>query len=81
MNSQSEWPIVIGGCLRSGTSLVRRILDAHSRIHCGPEVKFLRDWNGDYLNAPIPYGRFMRSARSILPEDELFFNFRTLVTS
>jgi hypothetical protein len=25
-------PIIIGGCYRSGTSLLRRMLDGHSRI-------------------------------------------------
>jgi hypothetical protein len=43
-------PIIIGGFWRSGTSLLRRLLDSHSRIHCGPEVKFFKDFYGDYLN-------------------------------
>jgi uncharacterized membrane protein YkvA (DUF1232 family) len=30
-------PIVIGGCGSSGTTLVRRILDRHPAIFCGPE--------------------------------------------
>jgi hypothetical protein len=33
----SERPIVIGGSPRSGTTLLRRILDAHPRICSGPE--------------------------------------------
>lgn len=33
----SERPIVIGGSPRSGTTLLRRILDSHSRICSGPE--------------------------------------------
>lgn len=34
-------PIFVVGCHRSGTSLVRRILDSHSRIACPPESKFI----------------------------------------
>lgn len=35
-------PIFIVGCTRSGTSLLRRIIDSHSRIACPPESHFLR---------------------------------------
>lgn len=69
--SRNTWPIIIGGCHRSGTSLIRRILNAHSRIYCGPEVKFFRDFYNDYVNDPIRHARFMISARGILPEPEL----------
>ena len=69
--SRRNKPILIGGCHRSGTSLVRRILNAHSRIHCGPEVKFFRDFHNDYLEDPIRHLRFMTTARRILPKSEL----------
>lgn len=66
-------PIVVGGCYRSGTSLVRRLLNAHPRIHCGPEVKFFRDFYSDYIDVedPIEHLRFMNTARPLLPEEEL----------
>jgi sulfotransferase family protein len=66
-------PIVVGGCYRSGTSLVRRLLDSHPRIHCGPEVKLFRDFYSDYLDVedPIAHLRFLATARSALPEPEL----------
>jgi hypothetical protein len=71
--ADATWPIIIGGCHRSGTSLVRRILNAHSRIHCGPEVKFFREWYGDYIvEDPVRHTRFFTSARSILPDGDLF---------
>jgi hypothetical protein len=34
-------PIFIIGCQRSGTSLLRRIVDSHSSIACPPESKFI----------------------------------------
>lgn len=68
---RSAWPIIVGGCHRSGTSLIRRLLNAHSRIHCAPEVKFLRDFYGDYVNDPIRHARFLTSARALLPEADL----------
>jgi len=43
MNGKDELPLVfIGGCPRSGTTLMKRILDAHSDIFCGPEFGHLR---------------------------------------
>lgn len=68
---RNDWPIIVGGCYRSGTSLVRRILNAHSRIYCGPEVKFFRDFYGNYFHDPIRHLRFTTSARNLLPEPEL----------
>ena len=64
-------PIVIGGCHRSGTSLLRRVLNAHSAIHCGPEVKFFRDFYGHYADDAWADFRFFATARAILPESDL----------
>jgi hypothetical protein len=69
--ARRDWPIVIGGCHRSGTSLVRRMLDTHPRIHCGPEVLFFRDFYGDYRDDRFARLRFAATARSLLPEDDL----------
>ncbi len=65
-------PIIVGGALRSGTTLVRRLLDSHSRIHCGPEIKFFRDFYGNYLNDDHAHVRLFASARKFgFPETEL----------
>lgn len=64
-------PIIIGGCHRSGTSLVRRLLNSHSNIFCGPEVKFLRDFYGEYPTDPLQHVRYSTSARSLISEREL----------
>ncbi len=34
-------PIIIGGCARSGTTLMRVMLDSHKNIYCGPETGLL----------------------------------------
>jgi protein-tyrosine sulfotransferase len=46
-------PIVLGGCGRSGTTLLRMMLESHRRICCGPESSLFRrraidaDWLAD----------------------------------
>ena len=65
-------PIIIGGCFRTGTTLLRRILDTHSRIHCPPEIKFFRDLYGNYIKDKLKNLRFFKTARQMgLNEDEL----------
>ncbi len=39
--SEEKHPIFIVGCQRSGTSLLRRLLDSHPSIACPPESAFL----------------------------------------
>lgn len=65
-------PIIVGGFYRSGTSLLRRLLDAHSGIHCPPEVKFFPDFFGLYRDDPLAHVRFFATARCLgLPEADL----------
>lgn len=65
-------PIIVGGFYRSGTTLVRRLLDAHSCIHCGPEVKFFKDLRGDYLDDPLGHVRLFSTLPSLgLDEGEI----------
>jgi Sulfotransferase family len=37
-------PIFVVGCHRSGTTLLRLLLDSHPNISCGPETGFLTDF-------------------------------------
>ena len=43
MSDGSHRPIFIVGCQRSGTTMLRLMLDSHSQISCGPETRFLED--------------------------------------
>jgi hypothetical protein len=43
MNTASR-PIFVVGCQRSGTTLLRLMLDSHPNISCGPETRFLADF-------------------------------------
>lgn len=64
--------IIIGGFYRSGTSLLRRLLDSHSRIHCGPEVKFFRDFYGDYQKDELRHVRLFSTLATLgLTEEEM----------
>ncbi len=68
----SQAPIIVGGFYRSGTSLVRRLLDSHSNIHCPPEIKFMKDFYGDYLKDDLAHVRFFKTVRALgLEEGEL----------
>ncbi len=65
-------PIIIGGFYRSGTSLVRRILDSHSDIHCPSEIKFFKDFYGDYPADPLAHVRFFSTVKNVgLSESEI----------
>jgi hypothetical protein len=65
----ADTPILIGGFYRSGTTLVRRLLDAHPAVHCPPELKFMRDLLGEYSDDPYGHLRFFNACR-VLPLDE-----------
>lgn len=54
-----------------GTSLMRRMLDAHSLIHYEPQVKVFRDCHNNDLIDQIQQVRFMTSTRRTLPEPRL----------
>src|SRR3954462_15908459 len=39
--ARRSWPAFLVGCHRSGTTLLRRLLDSHPHIACPPESKFI----------------------------------------
>jgi protein-tyrosine sulfotransferase len=63
-------PIFIIGCHRSGTSLLRRILDSHSRIACPPESKFV-----------LPAVQVLRDDQSMAALDSMGFGRAEVVAS
>ncbi|MBA3415337.1 MAG: sulfotransferase [Chloroflexia bacterium] len=69
--SRVDWPIVVGGCFRSGTTLVRRLLNAHPRIFCGPETAFFADWYHEYVDEDeIRWARFLEAIRHLVPPED-----------
>ena len=59
----TETPIFVIGAQRSGTSLLRRILDSHSRITCPPESKFI-----------LPLSQVLTDRKSIAGWDSMGFD-------
>ena len=53
-------PIFVLGCNRSGTSMLRRVLDSHPNIACPPETKFILS-----LNALFEHPQSLRGLRSM----------------
>ena len=58
-------PVIIGGCYRSGTTLLRNLLNNHSEVFCGPEVKFFEDFYGTFKNDPMKHKRFFQTIRPL----------------
>lgn len=62
---QSAPPIIVGNFMRSGSTLFRRMLNAHSRIYCGPEIKFFPDFYGNYRKDELAHARYFSTLRSL----------------
>ena len=75
-NNNLPLPIIIGGCYRSGTTLLRRIIDSHSNISCPPEIKFFKDFYGDYLDDPLQHARLFSTLKTTgLASEEILSTF------
>ena len=60
-----ENPVIIGGCARSGTTLMRVMIDTHPNIYCGPETGLL------YLRT-LTRRKIRKLSRKLeVPEEEL----------
>ncbi|MEZ5047998.1 MAG: sulfotransferase [Chitinophagaceae bacterium] len=64
-NEPKAWPIIVGGSHRSGTTLVRRLLNAHPDIFCPGEIKFHKDLLRQFPNDPLAIGRLGASISSL----------------
>lgn len=74
-------PIIIGGSHRSGTTLVRRLLNGHPHIACPLEIKFHKDLLQQFPNDPLAHGRLGASINALgLAQEEWLDEFgRALV--
>lgn len=71
-------PIFIGGAGRSGTTLLRVILDTHSRIACGPELKVIPSIAHLWADFQTKYAPFL--ALSQVGADDIDRLFRELIS-
>lgn len=56
-------PILVSGFYRSGTTLLRRLLDAHSAIYCGPQIKFFANYYSAEIDDPLAANRLFKTLR------------------
>jgi hypothetical protein len=72
---RQSWPVFLVGSHRSGTTLVRFILDAHPRLACPPESKFISG-----IHALLEYPQAWSGLTSLgLSPEEIFAEIRQLV--
>jgi len=69
-SDQRSWPLIVGGCHRSGTSLLRHLLNGHPNIFCPAEIKFFMDILCQYPDDPYSHLRLGRTIASLgLPQE------------
>lgn len=60
---RSEAPLLIAGFYRSGTTLLRRLIDTHSAFYCGPQIKFFSNYFGAEIDDPLAGNRLFKTLR------------------
>ena len=82
-SERDSLPIIILGCPRSGTTLLRRLINAHPRIHCAGETFLLRAaarfLSGETVAEGIDYGPIGGLGALGIPADELKSRLRQFV--
>jgi len=76
----SPAPIFVGGCPRSGTTLLRAMLDSHPAIVCGPELRALPALAGLSADMRRIVGETLRTHYR-LPTEQLDAIFARLIAS
>ena len=73
MSKGNDGPIFVGGAGRSGTTLMRVMLDCHPRICCGPELKALPAIAKQYQLLTGAHRPVMESYSNTLPDVQRCF--------
>lgn len=72
-----DWPVFVIGCHRSGSTLLRYILDSHPRLVCPPESKFI-----SALEAFYTYPQNVKALRTLeVSQAQLWGQLRGMVDS
>ena len=71
---RGSWPVIIGGSHRSGTSLLRRLLNGHPEIFCPSEIKFHLDLLGQLQSDPLTFSRLGTSISALGLEREFWLD-------
>jgi hypothetical protein len=83
VSERDSLPIIVFGCPRSGTTLLRRLINAHPRIHCAGETFLLRAavrfLSGETVAEGLNYGPLGGLGALGVPPDDLKSRLRQFV--